>query len=181
MYFIWWLCSNPPRGNFVKNTFQNVSKSNKNLKQKVIIMRYYKKQIIAEWHLTILLRLWLKTSRRIIKHWSSIALFGTTNRVPRPSRSIKLHLKLSQKRVNNNNCNNKPFCKTWSCLRRPFTKWSKKYKNDIIKIQNDIIACLVKFIRKKIKEDILEYYTPVSDKGIHQFSCKKNLLYTYVL
>ena len=108
------------------------------------------------------------------KNWSSIALFGTTNRVPRPSRSIKLHLKLSQKRVNNNNCNNKPFCKTWSCLRRPFTKWSKKYKNDIIKIQNDIIACLVKFIRKKTKEDILEYYTTVSDKGIHQFSCKKN-------
>ena len=44
------------------------------------------------------------------------------------------------------------------------------------KIQNDIIACLVEFIRKKIKEDISEYYAIIAEEVTDQFSNKEILL-----
>ena len=43
-------------------------------------------------------------------------------------------------------------------------------------IQNDIIACLADFIRKRIKEDISEYYAIIPDKVTGQFSNKEILL-----
>ena len=44
------------------------------------------------------------------------------------------------------------------------------------KIQNDIIACLAEFIRKRIKDDISEYYAIIADEVTDQFSNKEILL-----
>ena len=43
------------------------------------------------------------------------------------------------------------------------------------KIQNDIIACLAEFIRKRIKDDISEYYALIAEEVTDQFSNKKIL------
>ena len=40
------------------------------------------------------------------------------------------------------------------------------------KIQNDIIACLAEFIRKRIKDDISEYYAIIADEVTDRFSNK---------
>ena len=44
------------------------------------------------------------------------------------------------------------------------------------KIQNDIIVCLAEFIRKRIKDDISEYYALIAEEVTDQFSNKKILL-----
>ena len=44
------------------------------------------------------------------------------------------------------------------------------------KIQNDILACLAELIRKRIKEDISEYYAIIADEVTDRFSNKEILL-----
>ena len=44
------------------------------------------------------------------------------------------------------------------------------------KIQNNIIACIAELIKKRIKEDLLEYYAINADKVTDQFSNKEILL-----
>ena len=48
--------------------------------------------------------------------------------------------------------------------------WKNHLENEVknekmtsLKIQNDIIACLLEFIRKRIKKYISEYYTRIAD------------------
>ena len=53
---------------------------------------------------------------------------------------------------------------------------AKNAKMTSWKIQNDIIACLVEFIRKKIKEDISEYYAIIAEEVTDRFSNKEILL-----
>ena len=52
----------------------------------------------------------------------------------------------------------------------------KMQKKTSWKIQNDIIACLAEFIRKRIKDDISEYYAIIADEVTDRFSNKETLL-----
>ena len=42
--------------------------------------------------------------------------------------------------------------------------------------QNDIIECLLKFVRSKIKDDIPDYYVIIADEVTDRFSNKEILL-----
>ena len=57
-------------------------------------------------------------------------------------------------------------------MKKLFRKWSKKCKNN----NNDIIACLAEFIRKRIKVEMSEYHAIITDEVTDQFSNKEILL-----
>ena len=68
------------------------------------------------------------------------------------------------------------FAKLDPILKEHLENEAKNAKMTSWKIQNDIIACLAEFIRKRIKEDISKHYAIIADVHTDQFSYKEILL-----
>ena len=185
------LATNAPKRNSIKNAFQNVSKSekisehekkdchNKALeKAKKFVMTFENKTkaVTHDKYNNDKCQKNLHILKLIIE---AVMLFSEQGLAFRSHREQSNYSEsYHEKRVNRGSFNAiiNAFAKLDTIWKDHLENGAKNVKIASWKIQNDIIACLAEFIRKRIKDDISEYYAIIAGEVIDRFSNKEILL-----